>query len=226
MSHVAVILSGCGYLDGAEVRESVLTLLYLDQQGAEVSVYAPNIEQYDTVDHLNQMPKDIPRNVLAESARIARGDIKPLSDLSVDAIDALILPGGFGVAKNLSDFATKGTGASVLPELQNVIEGCHAANKPIGAICIAPALLAVALKGRGLTLTIGEDADTASAIEALGHHHRVCPSAKAVVDEVNHIASCSAYMREDSLASIARGIEAVVSAVLAMAHTQHTTKVG
>lgn len=212
---VAVILSGCGYLDGAEIRESVLTLLYLDQMGAQVQIFAPDDAQHHVVNHLSGEEQSAePRNMLQEAARIARGQIKPLSTLQADAFEALIMPGGYGAAKNLSDFAFKGGQGAAIPDVKRVIAGFFAQQKPIGAICIAPAVLALALSGKQLTLTIGEDADAAGAIESLGHKHQNCATDAAVLDEANRIATCSAYMREDSLAKVASGIEQVVRAVL------------
>ncbi len=217
MPRVAVVLSGCGHLDGAEIRESVLSLLYLDASGASVSLFAPDISQRDVVDHRQQIPEEANRNVLTESARIARGDIKPLSELEPSQFDALVLPGGFGAAKNLSDFALKGAECSVLAPLKSAIVAFHDNAKPIGAMCIAPVLLAAALKGRGLRLTIGCDADVAGAIEALGHIHQNCETDNAVTDAANRIVTCSAYMRDDSIAKVASGIEQMVQSVLHMA---------
>ncbi len=210
MTNVAVILSGCGYLDGAEIREAVLSLLYLDQQGAQVEIFAPDINQSDVIDHRSGKPVNETRNVLTESARIARGQIRPLAELDPKAFDALVLPGGFGVAKNLSDFAGKGPDAAALPEFAEAVHGFYQAGKPIGAICISPAVLAAILKGEGLTLTIGDDQGAAQAIEALGHTHEACMSEGVVVDSAHQIATCSAYMREDRLAAIASGIEKVI----------------
>lgn len=225
MTKVAVVLSGCGYLDGAEVRESVLTLLYLDQQGAEVSMFAPDIAQHHVVGHLSGEPVQAERNVLEESARIARGKVQPLSKLDANVFEALLLPGGFGAAKNLSDIAMKGADATVLPALQDIIEAFYAQQKPIGAMCIAPAVVAAALKSKGITLTIGDDADTASVIESLGHKHKACPSHEAVIDHAHRVVTCSAYMREDPLAPIAQGIEKAVRAVMQMSQTQTEAKV-
>lgn len=215
MPKVALVLSGCGHLDGAEIRETVLSLLYLDQAGASVEIYAPDKAQHHVVNHLNgqEAPSEA-RNVLTESARIARGTIQPLSALNVDAHDALILPGGYGAAKNLSDFAFKGADCTLDPDMARVIQAFYAQQKPIGAICIAPILLAVALRGKGLVLTIGEDSQVAAAIEALGHQHQPCATDIAALDSANRIATCSAYMREDSLAKVACGIEQVVGSVL------------
>ena len=150
MKQVAVILSGCGYLDGAEIRESVLSLLYLDQQGAQVRIFAPDIPQSDVIDHLAQQPASEFRNVLAESARIARSKVEDLNALEADGFDALVIPGGFGVAKNLSDFATKAADCEVHEGFVRAVNAFYHAGKPIAAICIAPAVLAACLKDKGL----------------------------------------------------------------------------
>lgn len=218
MTKVAVILSGCGHQDGAEVRESVLSLLYLDELGAEVSIFAPDVPQKKVANHITGEAMAETRNVLVESARIARGKISPLSSLEPESFDALVIPGGFGVALNLSDFAEKGASAEVNGDFVRVIESFLKASKPVGAICIAPAVLAAAAKGAGLTLTIGDDEGVASAIAALGHTHKNCPTYLAAVDEKHHVASCSAYMRGDArIADVAKGIRQVVESVLTMA---------
>lgn len=212
---VAVVLSGCGHLDGAEIRESVLTLYFLDKAGAKVTIFAPDIPQHHVMQHLSgQEAAAEQRNVLQESARIARGQIAPIEELNPDAFDALLLPGGYGAAKNLSDFALRGADCTVIAALDARIKTFFAQQKPIGAICIAPVLIAAALRGKDLTLTIGDDAQVAAAIVALGHQHVACETQGLVRDERNRIATCSAYMREDSLANIAQGIELVVASVL------------
>lgn len=218
MTKVAVVLSGCGHLDGAEIREAVLSLLYLDQQGAEAQCFAPDIAQHHVVDHRAGKETGETRNVLTEAARIARGKIKPLSEAKAADFDALVIPGGFGAAKNLSDLAFKGPAASVLPEFKALIEQFLAQKKPIGAICIAPAVLTAAIgKAAHPTVTIGEDQGTAAAIQAMGGTHKNAPSEQCVVDEKNRIVTCSAYMRDDRLAAIAKGIEQLVAKVVGMA---------
>lgn len=216
MTKVAVILSGCGHKDGAEIRESVLTLLYLDEKKAEVEIFAPDIAQPAVINHKTGQAASESRNILVEAARIARGKIQDLNELKVEDFDALLIPGGFGVATNLSSVASKGAQAEVHPAFANAVTGFFQAGKPIGAICIAPAVLALILKGEGLTLTIGEDEGTASLIESLGHAHMECDSDDAVVDSVHRIVTCSAYMRDDRLSLIARGIQKVVYETLAM----------
>lgn len=212
---VAVVLSGCGFLDGAEINEAVISLLALNRAGARVSVYAPDKPQMHVVDHLLGAPAEgQTRNVLTESARIARGHIKPLAELSHDGFDALFLPGGFGVAKNLSDFAVRGTEGSVEPDLVRVLKGFRGADKPIGAVCISPAVVVLALhEGQ---VTIGSDAGTAAAIEALGGDHQVCPVSEAVVDVERKLATAPAFMEDVQLADVASGIEQAVAATLSM----------
>lgn len=215
---VAVILSGCGHLDGAEVREAVLALLYLDQNGANVQCFAPNIKQMHVINHLNGEETSEERNVLVEAARIARGDIQDLANLNVDEFAALVIPGGYGVAKNLSDLAVKGAVASVNADFKRVINSFIEQQKPIGAICIAPAVLAASISGKhSATLTIGDDESTASAIESFGSNHKKCSTDNFVYDEKLKIASCSAYMREDSISSVAKGIEKLVQKVISEA---------
>lgn len=213
----AVILSGCGFLDGAEIRESVLALLYLDQQQVDVSIFAPDKAQTDVVDHAAKAPAKESRNVLKEAARIARGEIAPLSQCKAEGFDLLVIPGGFGVAKNLSDLASKGAQATLDKDFARAVQDFYKAKKPIAAICIAPAALALALKNEGVTVTIGDDKGTASAIEASGNRHQNSPTNKAVLDQTHRIASCSAYMRNDKLADIAAGIEQCIQGAVNMA---------
>lgn len=218
MTNVAVILTGCGYLDGSEIRESVLTLLYLDQQEANVQMFASNLMQHHAVNHASGKDEMQNRNILTESARIARGKVASLSTLDPSKFDALMIPGGFGVAKNMSDFAFKGKDCDVNAEFAKVVKSFHEAKKPIGAICIAPAIIARILFQTGATLTVGDDPATVAAITALGCKHQAAKSHEAVVDRKHKIASCSAYMRDDKISNIARGIEAVVTHVMDMAN--------
>ena len=217
MANVAVILAGCGYLDGAEVQESVFTLYFLDLAGASVRCFAPDRDQMHVVDHQTQTPTQERRNVLVEAARITRGSVEDLASLNMDEFDALLMPGGFGVAKNLSQFATQGAEASVDADLVRAISNARAADKPIGAICISPAVLAAALKqaGQSATLTIGNDADTAAAVESLGSTHQDCPVDEAVFDDEHKIASCPAYMLGPGPKGVAAGIQKTVERVLA-----------
>lgn len=209
---VAVVLSGCGVFDGAEIHESVLTLLALDRQGAAYQCYAPDVSQAHVVDHRTHQPTRESRNVLTESARIARGRIKDLKEFDAAAVDALILPGGFGVAKNLCTFAFDGPACKVEPGIERAIKAMAAAGKPIGALCIAPALIARVLDGA--EVTIGNDTDTAKAIGAMGGKHRNTGPAEVVVDVRYKLVTTPCYMLDSPISEIADGAANAVKAVL------------
>ncbi|MAW61991.1 MAG: isoprenoid biosynthesis protein ElbB [Planctomycetes bacterium] len=219
MTRVGVCLAGCGFLDGAEIRESVLTLLSLSRAGAEAVCFAPDREQLHVVDHLRGEPVEgEARNVLVESARIARGEIVALDDFDLSSVDALVFPGGFGVAKNLCDFALRGAECEVLPEVQELIRAARAAELPMGFVCIAPALAAAALRGSGdsLELTIGHDAGAAEALTAMGARHHDRAANEAQVDAAHRVVSTPAYMLEAPLHEIAAGIDAMIQELLAL----------
>ena len=217
MARIGVLLSGCGVFDGAEIHESVLTMLALDRAGAEIICMAPNVEQHHVINHLTQEEMGEKRNVLVESARIARGEIKDLKEVRGADLDGLILPGGFGAAKNLSDFAFKGAGSTVNPEVKRILEEMSAANKPIGAICISPAPLAKALADKAPEVTIGSDQATAEAIEAMGGQHKTCSVDMIHVDAGNNIVSTPAYMLGPGIKQVAVGIEKLVNKVVELA---------
>jgi len=212
---IAVILSGCGVYDGAEIHEAVLTLLAIAKQGAEYSIFAPDVEQHHVINHLKGEPTEEKRNVLTEAARIARGNIKPLSEYKASEFNALMLPGGFGAAKNLSTVAFDGPNCLVESETERAVKETHAANKPIGALCIAPAVIAKILSE--VTVTIGQDEGTAQAIEAMGGNHMTTYHGEVVVDEANKIATTPCYMLDANILQIAEGADNVVKAVLEMA---------
>ena len=214
---VGVLLSGCGVFDGAEIHEAVLTLLYLDQQGAQVVCMAPDVAQAHVINHLTQEEMKESRNVLVEAARIARGEIKNLKDVKAKDLDALILPGGFGAAKNLSEFAFKGPGGMVHPEVQRIIAEFKAAGKPIGAMCIAPATVGMALKNQGVTITIGSEESVIGALRAIGVNHTICTVDQIAVDATHKIVTSPAYMLGPGIKDIAKGIERLVEKVLALA---------
>ncbi len=210
---VAVILSGCGVYDGAEIYESVITLLRLDQRGVEVQCFAPNIAQHHVINHLTgeEMPES--RNVLVEAARIVRGEIKDIRDASADSFDALIVPGGFGAAKNLSDFAINGAQLTVQPDVLALAQAFAAANKPVGLICIAPSM-AAKIFGPGVVCTIGNDADTAAALTGMGAQHEECAVDDIVEDAQYKLVTTPAYMRAQSISEAASGINKLVDRVL------------
>lgn len=217
MTHrVGVLLSGCGVFDGSEIHEAVLTLLFLDRKGAKVQCMAPDVDQLHVINHLTQTPSDEKRNVLVESARIARGDIKAVAAIRADDIDALIIPGGFGAAKNLSDFAVNGPEATVHPEVQRLLDELANQSKPIGAICIAPATLTRALGRRSPQVTIGNDIGTADAIQTMGGTHTVCGVDDICVDEKNRLVTTPAYMLGPGIKDVAVGIEKLVEKVLSL----------
>ena len=220
MVRIGVVLSGCGYLDGAEIHEAVLAGYFLEKEGAELAWCAPDVEQQHVVNHLTGAEaKGERRNVLVESARIARGDIVAVDKLRVAAIDALVLPGGYGAAKNLCDFASRGQQCSVHPGVENLVRAVHAAGKPIGAICIAPALVARLLGPEGPALTIGDDKNTAKALEAMGAKHQAKGVHEVVIDRKLKLVSTPAYMLGPHITDVARGIEALCREVVAMART-------
>ena len=213
---VAVILSGCGVFDGAEINEVVLTLLRLEQQGAQYQCFAPDMAQHHVVNHITGEEMSETRNVLVEAARICRGAIKDVRELDVTAFDALILPGGFGVAKNLSDFAFKGAESRVQADVLAALKAFAAAGKPVGLECIAPALAAKVF-GAGVQCTIGNDADTAAALEASGAKHQACVVSDIVEDAQCKLVTTPAYMLAGSILEASQGINKLVDRVLALA---------
>lgn len=213
---VGVLLSGCGVFDGAEIHESVLTLLFLDRAGAEALCMAPNMAQFHVINHLTHEETGEKRNVLVESARIARGNIRDVATVKASELDALILPGGFGAAKNLSDFAIKGPDAAVQPDVARLIGEMTAAGKPVGALCIAPATLVRAVADKKPEVTIGNDAGTAAGIEKMGGRHQVCPVDGIWVDKANRLVTTPAYMLGPGIKDVAAGIEKLVAQILSM----------
>ena len=214
---IAVLLSGCGVFDGAEIHESVVTLLELDKAGAEVTCMAPDIIQHKVVNHLTNTESNESRNVLVESARIARGEIINISSIEAEEFDALILPGGFGAALNNCDFAINGPEGQVNTDVAKLIQSFHSSAKPIGAMCIAPALVAMALKGKGVKLTIGSDEGVAGAIAALGNTHVNCATEDILIDENHKIVTTPAYMTAGGIAQAAEGIAKLVKKILDLA---------
>lgn len=243
MARVAIVLSGCGFYDGSEINESVLTHLHLRKKGVEVVFVAPDIEQTHTIDHLTgQEDEEANRNVLRESARIARSEIKSLYEISAMDIDAVIFPGGFGAAKNLSDYAFRESMDDMACQLyvDSLVKDMHAAGKPQGFICVSPiAVAAIALRGKGLKLTLGKDTGTQgirdmhsentpySKLRALGHMHIDTEADQIVVDDYNKVVSTPAYMTATDITQVDAGISKLVEAVLAMVQTEvHVDEAG
>ncbi len=216
MKRVAVLLSGSGVFDGAEVNEAVLTLLHISKQGASYQCFAPDTQQAQVINHLNGEESNDQRNVLEEAARIARGDVKPLNELDVAEFDALILPGGFGVAKNFCDFAFKGAEMMINEQVEQVGKAFKDAKKPAGYMCIAPVLLPY-IYGEGVRVTIGNDADVAAAIGKMGGEHVDCGVRDIVVDKAHRLVTTPAYMLAENLPDAEAGISKLVEKVLYMA---------
>jgi enhancing lycopene biosynthesis protein 2 len=211
---IGVVLSGCGVYDGSEIHEAVFTLLAIDRAGAEAVCMAPNAE-FPEVNHLTGEATGSKRNALMEAARIARGKIRCLREVKAADLDAIVFPGGFGAAKNLCNFAVKGADADIHPEVSRILKEMAAANKPICAICIAPALIAATL-GKELSplLTIGNDPGTAASINATGSKHQDCPVTEFLVDKRNKIVSTPAYMLARSISEVADGVDRAIRATI------------
>lgn len=212
MKKFAVVLAGCGVYDGAEIHESTLALLAIKQAGADYQCFAPDVDQHHVINHLNGEEMDEKRNVLVESARIARGNIKPLSEYKASDFDALLFPGGFGAAKNLSTVAFDGPNAKVNPEVAAALTTTHTIKKPIGAMCISPAFVAKVLGE--VNVTIGKDAGTIQAIEAMGGKHVETDHGDVVYDEENMLFTTPCYMLEGGITDIWDGAYNIVDAMM------------
>lgn len=220
---ILVVLAGCGAKDGSEIHESVLTLLAIDKEGAEYECAAPNKKQHHVLNFITneEMPEE--RNVMIESSRISRGRIKDLSQTKMQDYDAVILPGGFGAAKNLCSFAFDGAKATIDPEVKRIINEAYDQRKPIGAICVAPAVVALALaeKNPDIVLTLGTDAESNKALEQIGVKSKACLTTSFVKDEKNLIATSPAYMHGKSrISELEQGISQCVKAVIEMCHSK------
>ena len=214
---IGVLLAGCGYLDGAEIHEATLTLYFLDKAGAEIITMAPNKPQADVVDHQQGAPTEgETRNVFTESARISRGNLRDVAEVKASELDALVIPGGFGAAKNLCTFAMDGPNCSVDPGVEKLVKAMHGAKKPIGALCIAPALIARVLgPDFNVEVTIGNDAGTAEAIGKMGGQHADRTVDDIAVDEKNRVVTTPCYMLGPGPAAVGAGIEKLVGKLLA-----------
>jgi len=212
MKKFAVILAGCGVYDGAEIHEAVMTLYAIARQGASYECFAPDVKQHHVVNHLTgkEMPES--RNVLVESARIARGKIRPLNSLEVRSFDAVIFPGGFGVAKNLCTYAFDGADCKVNPQVAEVIREAVSLRKPIGALCISPVMLAKVLGE--VDVTIGQDPGTARAIEKMGAHHKPTTHGQVIIDQKHKVFTTPCYMLDATITDIADGAGNIVKAML------------
>lgn len=213
MKKIAVILSGSGRFDGSEIHEATLTLLALSKNQVNYICFAPNKAQYHVINHLTGEVSNETRNVLVESARIARGNIKDIKELKAKDFDALILPGGFGAAKNLSSFAYEGENYTVDTEAEKVVKDFHSAKKPIAALCIAPVIISKVL---GAEVTIGTDKATAKIIEHVGGKHINKDYHEVAIDTKNLIVTNPCYMLADDIYKVWLGVEACVEAMLGL----------
>lgn len=214
MKKFAVILSGCGVYDGSEIHEAVMALWAIDKAGARYEVFAPDRMQVHVINHRTGKEMNEQRNVLTEAARIARGKIAPLSELDLSRFDALVLPGGYGAAKNLSSYAFEGTEMQVIPELEEVLTRARELGKPIGAMCISPVILAKVFGN--VKLTIGTDQQTAAHLEQLGASHEPKEGGQVAIDTENKIVTTPCYMVNTNLVHIAEGAEHMVAAMLGL----------
>lgn len=216
---IGVILSGCGVYDGSEIHESVIAILALNRAGAEIMMMAPDRNQVHVINHLTgEVAEGETRNVLVESARIARGNILDIAAVQADELDAIVMPGGFGAAKNLCDFAFKGSECELDIDVSRLIQDMHRAGKPIVAMCIAPAVATKALTAIGVkpTITIGNDAETAAELEKMGGHHHVQGVEGVEIDSENRLISTPAYMIGPEIKDVAEGIENTIDQLMKM----------
>jgi enhancing lycopene biosynthesis protein 2 len=212
----AIVLSGSGHRDGSEITETIATIIALDKEGAEYTFFAPDITA-PRLNHLTQND-DGSQNILSESARISRGQSRPLSDLKEKDFDGIVLPGGMGAAKNLSTWGLKASQCTVLPDLSKALIDFHTASKPIGAICIAPAIVARVLGEHQISLTLGDSLETAKEVEKTGAIHESCPVDDYVSDRLNKVLSTPAYMHATARpAQIFLGISKMIREFVEMA---------
>ncbi|MDM8161707.1 isoprenoid biosynthesis glyoxalase ElbB [Labilibaculum sp. K2S] len=210
----AVVLAGSGVYDGSEIHEATLALYSISKNGGSYQVFAPNVDQYHVINHITgeEMPET--RNVLVEAARIARGNIKDLKEFSADEFDAILFPGGFGVAKNLCTFAFSGADCQVNPDVEAALKAMHKAKKPIGALCIAPALIAKVLGD--VEVTIGQDEEATEAISKMGATHVATTHGEIVFDKENKIVTTPCYMLNSTIAQIGDEADNVVKTIMAL----------
>lgn len=224
MTKVGLILSGCGVQDGSEIHEAVLSMLALDEAGVEIVCMAPNKNQSRVFDHVAKQTTSETRNVLVESARIARGKIKDLAQVQASELDGVLLPGGFGAALNLSDFASAGAECTVDAGVARLLVEMHGAGKPIAAICISPAVVAAVFRQQGIQITIGTDSETANTLEKMGADHIGCTVYDCVVDEKNKIVTSPAYMLAHGIRELKEGITKTVRELVRLTGTSARVK--
>lgn len=211
----AIVLAGCGVYDGAEIHEATMTMLAADRNGCDYQLFAPNIMQHHVINHMTGEVMDESRNVLVEAARIARGNIKPLTEYKVSDFDALIFPGGFGVAKNLCSYALEGTDMRIDKVVEKAVKETHEKGKPIGALCISPIMIAALIPGAEVTL--GSDKQYDGEVAKLGGRNKTTGNRQLVVDKKNRIVSTPCYMNDARISDIAEGAELLVKEIIKLA---------
>jgi enhancing lycopene biosynthesis protein 2 len=211
----AVILAGCGNRDGAEIHEAVMTLYAIAKTGSSYEVFAPDVNQYHVINHFTGKPTDETRNVLVESARIARGNIHPLSQFNAQNFDILMFAGGFGVAKNLCTYALNGADCTVNQEVEKAVTSMHSAGKPIGALCISPVILAKVLNG--VSITMGQDQSAIKNVKAMGAVHHSTDAREIIIDQENKVVTSPCYMLDSNIVDVAEGAMNTVNALIELA---------
>lgn len=211
---IAVILSGCGVMDGSEIHEAITAMLAIQQQGGTYQCFAPEGEQTVAINHLTKQPMPEKRRILVESARIARGDILSLKSYNAADYDAMLFPGGMGAILNLCSFAEDGPNCKVHPDVERAVIDMHAAGKPIAALCIAPVLIARIL--HDVAITIGNDPETAMAIKAMGATHEITSAASVCIDRRNKILTTPCYMLDKTLKDVAVSTSNIVKDMMDM----------
>lgn len=225
---IGIVLAGCGVKDGSEIHEAVLALLAVRKNSAEPVFMSPGLDQADVVNHLTDEASPEKRNIMTESARITRGNIRNIKEVGEKELDALIFPGGYGAAKNLCDFAVKGENCAVNPDVSRLIKEMHAARKPVGFICIAPVICAAVFRGDPKVkprLTIGTDPGTAAKLEKMGAEHVSRRATEVCVDEKNLFVSTPAYMSAQCITELEKGISNLVDTVAGIVSKSSKVKV-
>jgi enhancing lycopene biosynthesis protein 2 len=213
MKKIAVILAGCGRMDGSEIHESVLTLLSIQQAGAKYQCFSLDLEQYHVINHLTNQNVTESRNMLIESARIARGDVINLANIDVNEFDGLIIPGGNGIAANLFSLLQDSENYTVNELVAQTARQFTQANKPVGFICIAPVMIP-AIYDFPVNMTIGNDKATADLVEQRGAIHHSCNTTEVYVDEEHKIVTTPAYMMANSIVEAYSGINKLCFALI------------
>ncbi len=213
MKKIAVILSGCGVFDGSEIHEVVLSLLAIEHNGAEWVCFAPNIYQHHALEHSTGTEHIDSRHVMEESSRLSRGEISDVATLDANDFDALIVPGGFGAAKNLSNFALDSAMFEINPHVLKACKSFKKATKPTGFMCISPVMLP-AIYGKGVKCTIGNDTKVADFIESQGGKHVNCMAQDIIWDDINKVGTTPAYMTAKNMLEVQKGISKLIEKVI------------